>query len=106
VGDIGRACGKTSRYRQSRDSGHHEFWNGQGYLDGLAGQNIPLAARMVAVADSFSAITTDRPYRAARSQGMALEELRRCTGTHCDPTVVKAMELILLREAAAPPLAA
>lgn len=72
--------------------GHHERWDGTGYPDGLAGEKIPLAARIVSVADCFSAMTTDRPYRAARSQAGALEELRRAAGTHFDPTVVNAME--------------
>ena len=69
---------------------HHERWDGGGYPDRLRGAAIPLAARVVAVADTLDAMTTDRPYRAARPLSEALEELRRCSGTHFDPGVVKA----------------
>ncbi len=68
----------------------HERWDGQGYPDGLAGEDIPLAARIVAVADVFEALTTDRPYRAARKPQWAVEEIERGAGTQFDPTVVKA----------------
>jgi HD-GYP domain-containing protein (c-di-GMP phosphodiesterase class II) len=69
----------------------HEDWDGTGYPDGLAGKEIPLAARIVRCCDAFSAMTTDRPYRKARSVGEALEELRRCAGTDFDPRVVDAL---------------
>lgn len=69
----------------------HERWDGAGYPDGLAGEAIPLVARIVCCCDAFSAITTERPYRAARSEAEALEELRRCAGTHFDPAVVEAV---------------
>src|SRR4029077_21258168 len=69
----------------------HEDWDGTGYPDGLAGEEIPLAARIVRCCDAFSAMTTDRPYRAARSVGEALDELRRCSGTDFDPRVVDAL---------------
>ncbi len=69
---------------------HHERWDGGGYPDRLAGSAIPLEARIVAVADALDAITTDRPYRAARTMAEALEELRRGAGTHFDPEVVAA----------------
>lgn len=68
----------------------HERWDGAGYPDGLAGEAIPLAARIVAVADTFDAMTSDRPYAAARSDEEALAELRRCAGTQFDPAVVRA----------------
>ncbi len=67
----------------------HERWDGQGYPDRLAGENIPLAARIVAVADAFEALTTDRPYRAARRPQRAVEEVERGGGTQFDPNVVK-----------------
>ncbi len=79
--------------------GHHERWDGRGYPDGLAGEAIPLGARIVMVADAFSAMTTDRPYRKARPQSEALQELRRCAGTQFDPTVVGALEDLLASEA-------
>lgn len=71
---------------------HHEHWNGAGYPDGLAGQDIPLGSRIIAVADAFDAMTSDRPYRSAMSPQSALEEIRRNSGTQFDPYVVQAFE--------------
>ncbi len=68
----------------------HERWDGTGYPDGLAGQEIPLAARVIAVCDAFHAMTTDRAYRAARPADEAVAELERCAGTQFDPAVVRA----------------
>lgn len=68
--------------------GHHERWDGQGYPDKLAGDNIPLEARIVTIADTFDAITTDRPYRQARSVELALAELERESGRQFDPALV------------------
>ncbi len=70
--------------------GHHERWDGRGYPDRLEGEHIPLAARIVAVADAYSAMTTDRPYRQARSHEVAIEELKRSAGTQFDPAIVEA----------------
>jgi len=67
---------------------HHEWWNGEGYPDGLEGEAIPLESRIVAVLDAFEAMTSDRPYRGARSIPEALEELRRWSGVQFDPQVV------------------
>src|SRR5919201_4495901 len=67
----------------------HELWDGGG-PDGLAGEEIPLAARIVCCCDAYSAMTTDRSYRRARSREAALEELRACSGTQFDPRVVEA----------------
>ena len=69
----------------------HEHWDGAGYPDGLAGEKIPLIARIVCACDAFSAMTTDRPYRKARSTAEALAELERCAGTQFDPRVVAAI---------------
>ena len=69
----------------------HERWDGTGYPDRLAGEAIPLVARIVCCTDAFSAITTTRPYREARSTPEAIAELRRCAGTHFDPDVVEAV---------------
>jgi len=69
----------------------HERWDGNGYPDGLAGEEIPLIARIVCTTDAFSAMTTDRPYRKARPVEEAVEELRRCSGTQFDPQVVEAL---------------
>jgi len=72
---------------------HHERWDGYGYPDGLAGEAIPLPARIVAVADSLDAMTnSDRPYRKALSPEDAYDEIVRCSGTHFDPMIVKALQ--------------
>jgi two-component system cell cycle response regulator len=68
----------------------HERFDGGGYPDGLAGEDIPLVARIVAVCDAFDAMTSTRPYRPALSVDEALAELRRCAGTQFDPAVVSA----------------
>ena len=68
----------------------HERWDGGGYVDGLAGAQIPLAARIIAVCDAFSAMTSTRPYRLPVGREQALDELRRCAGTQFDPDVVAA----------------
>jgi diguanylate cyclase (GGDEF)-like protein len=73
----------------------HERHDGKGYPDGLAGEEIPLAARIIAVCDSFDAMTTDRPYRTAMSAENALEELTRCAGGQFNPAVVDAFRLVL-----------
>jgi diguanylate cyclase (GGDEF)-like protein len=68
----------------------HEHFDGNGYPDGLAGENIPLGARIIAVCDAFEAMTSDRPYQLAIPRSQALAELRRCAGTQFDPAVVEA----------------
>jgi HD-GYP domain-containing protein (c-di-GMP phosphodiesterase class II) len=73
----------------------HERWDGEGYPDGLVGEQTPLVARIVCCCDAFSAMTTDRPYRAARSVDEAIEELRNCAGTHFDPRVVEALVAVM-----------
>lgn len=78
---------------------HHERWDGNGYPVGLAGEEIPLAARIFAVADAFDALTSDRPYRLAVTEDEALIEIRRHAGTQFDPAVVRAL-LDVRREAA------
>jgi HD-GYP domain-containing protein (c-di-GMP phosphodiesterase class II) len=70
---------------------HHERWDGAGYPRGLAGSDIPLAARVVAVADAFLAMCETRPYRTRRTQGEAVEEIEACAGSQFDPTCVKAL---------------
>jgi HD-GYP domain-containing protein (c-di-GMP phosphodiesterase class II) len=69
----------------------HEHWDGRGYPDGLVGEQIPRVARIVCACDAFSAMTTDRPYRAARTEEEALAEMQRCAGTQFDPQVVAAL---------------
>ena len=68
---------------------HHERFDGSGYPSGLAGQSIPLAARLVALLDSFSALTSDRPHRRRVSAAVACTELKRATGTQFDPALVE-----------------
>jgi putative nucleotidyltransferase with HDIG domain len=80
---------------------HHEHWNGGGYPNGLAGEEIPLGARIVLVADAFEAMTADRPYRRAQPQAAALAELRAKAGIQFDPEVVAALERALTAEQAA-----
>ena len=77
IGEVVRSC--------------HERWDGQGYPDGLDGEKIPLAARIVFVCDAYNAMTTDRPYRQAMSTAGALEELKANAGTQFDPTIVAAL---------------
>ena len=80
----------------------HERWDGLGYPDGLAGHDIPLAARIVAVADSYAAMTTpDRPYREPLSAEEAEEEVIRCAGTQFDPVVAEAFLAVLASDRAA-----
>jgi len=84
--------------------GHHERWDGGGYPDRLVGAEIPLGARVLAVVDAFEAITTERPYRPARSPAWALAELRRAGGAQFDPAVVGALAEVLAADPSTPPL--
>lgn len=67
---------------------HHEKWDGSGYPDGLAGENIPLPARIFAFADVYDALTSNRPYRTAWTQADALNYIRNSSGIHFDPTIM------------------
>jgi HD-GYP domain-containing protein (c-di-GMP phosphodiesterase class II) len=67
----------------------HERWDGKGYPDGLAEEEIPVGARIIAICDAFSAMITDRIYKPAMSTSEALAELRRCAGTQFDPRLVE-----------------
>lgn len=69
---------------------HHEQVDGKGYPDGLRGKDIPILAKIIAVADTYDAMTTDRPYRKAMDKKIAIEELKRCSGTQLDGEVVEA----------------
>jgi len=69
----------------------HEYFDGRGYPDGLAGDDIPMTARIVACCDAFNAMTTDRSYRSALSLDEAVEELQKNSGTQFDPAVVDAL---------------
>jgi putative nucleotidyltransferase with HDIG domain len=76
---------------------HHERWDGAGYPDGLAGEAIPLLARITAVADTWDAMTAERPYRAVRSRPDAIDEIRREAGRQFDPSVAAAFLALLER---------
>jgi len=81
---VGGLLGEVGRLVRSC----HERWDGQGYPDGLAGEEIPLVARIVCCCDAYNAMTTDRPYRAALPAAEALAEVERNSGTQFDPSVV------------------
>jgi HD-GYP domain-containing protein (c-di-GMP phosphodiesterase class II) len=77
VGEVVRSC--------------HERWDGRGYPDGLVGEEIPIAARIVFACDAYNAMTTDRPYRSAMTRDAAIAELHANTGTQFDPRIVAAL---------------
>jgi diguanylate cyclase (GGDEF)-like protein len=84
----------------------HEAWDGRGYPDALAGADIPLGARIIAVCDAFDAMVSERPYSPRRTADQALEELRRCAGTQFDPRVVRVFEEVVTPALRARPRAA
>ena len=88
---VGGLLGEVGRIVRSC----HERWDGRGYPDRLVGEDTPLVARIVCCCDALSAMTTDRPYRAARSEAEAVAELRRSSGSHFDPAVVDALIRVL-----------
>jgi HD-GYP domain-containing protein (c-di-GMP phosphodiesterase class II) len=81
VGEVVRSC--------------HERWDGQGYPDGLAGEEIPIAARIVFACDAYNAMTTDRPYRQAMSREAAIAELVANNGAQFDPKIVAALTKVV-----------
>jgi HD-GYP domain-containing protein (c-di-GMP phosphodiesterase class II) len=76
---------------------HHEHWDGSGYPDGLAGEEIPFGSRVILVADAYDAMTSNRSYRPASTAAQALAEIRRRAGTQFDPDVVSALERCVVR---------
>ena len=84
---VGGVLGKVGQIVRSS----HERWDGRGYPDGLAGEEIPLGSRVIAVCDAFHAMTEDRIYRAAMALPAAVAEIERCTGTQFDPLCVEAL---------------
>lgn len=93
VGGLLAAVGRVVR-------ASHERWDGRGYPDGLSGPEIPLPARIISACDAYSAMTTDRPYRRARSVQVAIAELRDHAGSQFDPVVVDGLLSVLERHAA------
>ena len=87
LGDVGRIVRSS-----------HEHWDGSGYPDGLAGEEIPIESRIVSCCDAYSAMTTTRSYRAAMSRKAAIAELRACSGSQFDPAVAKALIGLVDRE--------
>ena len=81
----------------------HERWDGGGYPDGLRGDEIPLASRIVSACDAYNAMTTDRSYRRALPMSDAIAELERCSGTQFDPDVVAALIRVAVAESARAP---
>jgi HD-GYP domain-containing protein (c-di-GMP phosphodiesterase class II) len=77
---------------------HHERFDGEGYPSGLRGEDIPLAARIFSIVDSFDAMTSDRPYRSALSLDEAVAEIRAGAGTQFDPRCVEAFEELAAEE--------
>ena len=86
------------RFSQRIARSHHEWWDGSGYPDRVSGQSIPLEARIVAVADFLDALTHERPYRPAWGIDETLAEIKRRSGTHFDPSVIKALNEIDWRD--------
>src|SRR6185369_10942476 len=87
---VGGLLGEVGRLVRSC----HERWDGQGYPDGLRGEEIPLVARIVCCCDAYNAMTTTRSYRSAMTPQAALQEVRAHSGTQFDPAVVEALARI------------
>jgi putative nucleotidyltransferase with HDIG domain len=85
------------KYAQEIIKHHHEYYDGSGYPEGLKGERIPLGARIIAVADAFGAMTTNRPYRKALSTDEAIKELKKFSGIQFDPQIV-GIFIFLLQE--------
>ena len=101
----GALLSDTEEFTVARDVAryHHERWDGTGYPDGLAGEAIPMAARIVAVADVYDALVSERPYKVAWPPAVAIAEIRRLAGSHLDPAIVEAFLGPVRHERAAEP---
>ena len=95
IGEQQMAKREAGRHAQLLVRWHHEWWNGSGYPDTLAFEDIPIGARILRAVELYSALTSDRPYRVALSDEAALEALRSSAGIECDPHVVKALVELL-----------
>lgn len=88
---MGEGAGAFLRYAREIAYGHHEKWDGSGYPQGISGEDIPVSARLMAVADVYDALISERPYKKPFSHEQAVEIIREGRGTHFDPDVVDAM---------------
>ena len=95
IGEQQMAKREASRQAQLLVRWHHEWWNGSGYPDMLAFEDIPIGARILRAVELYSALISDRPYRAALSSDESLEALRSSAGIECDPFVVRALLALL-----------
>ena len=77
---------------------HHEFYNGSGYPEGLARGEIPLIERIIAIADAYDVVASERPYRKAMRKEEAMRELKNCAGSQFDPVIVTVFITILTKE--------
>jgi hypothetical protein len=105
VGEQQMAKREATRHAQLLVRWHHEWWNGTGYPDTLAFEDIPIGARVLRAVELYCALISDRPYRAALSEPEALESLKKSAGIECDPAVVQALVGLLeslLKEPARP----
>ena len=91
---LGRGRSRLMQMSEEIALTHHEWWDGSGYLSGLRGEDIPLSGRIVALADSFDALTHPRPYSAPSSVAEAIAEIRGLSGVQFDPRVVEAFEAL------------
>ena len=76
---------------------HKERWDGRGEPEGLSGHSIPLGSRIIAIADAYSALREDRPYRKAKTEAEALEIIKQESNEKWDPTLVNALECLLAK---------
>ena len=81
---------------------HHEWYNGDGYPDGLAGEQIPVCASIISIADAYDAITSDRPYRKALSRKVGLKRIIESSGTQFDPDLVSLFVSVIEKRALLP----
>lgn len=77
---------------------HHERWDGTGYMEGLSGEDIPLFARIIGVADTYDTMRSDRPYHKAESRENTIAEFKRCAGSQFDPKLVQIMVELIQEE--------
>lgn len=95
VGEQQMAKREATRHAQLLVRWHHEWWDGSGYPDMLAFEDIPIGARILRAVELYSALTSDRPYRAALAPNRAVEALKGSAGIECDPYVIKALIALL-----------